>query len=175
MSSPPSKERALEILRNVGCPPNVVRHCEAVSKLAVEIAKACQERGMNVDLKLVEIGALLHDIGRAKTHGINHGVVGAEIARSKGLPESIISITENHLLAGITAEEAKKFGLPVKDYLPKTLEERIIAYADKRLDGARIVDIEVTISHLSRWLNASDPIIERVRKLHSEFSSMIRT
>jgi uncharacterized protein len=175
VSNLPSREQALETLHNVGCAPNVIRHCEAVSKLAVEIAKACQKRGMNVDLELVEIGALLHDIGRAKTHRIDHGVVGAEIARSKGLPESIISIIENHPLAGITAEEAKKFSLPVKDYLPRTLEERIITYADKRLEGGRIVDIEVTISHLSQWVGSNSPIINRLRKLHSEFSSMVRT
>jgi len=175
LSSIPSREQAMDILRNAGCSPAVIRHCEAVSKLAVEIAKECQKRGMNVDLNLVEIGAILHDIGRSKTHGIDHGVVGAEIARSKGMPESIISIIANHPLAGITAEEAKKFGLPVKDYLPRTTEERIVTYADKRLDGARTIDIETTINQFSQWEGLNSPVIKRLRKLHSEFALMVRT
>jgi uncharacterized protein len=56
----------------------VIKHCEAVAELAVEIAKACKEKGLNVNLELVEIGALLHDIGRSKTHSVHHAMAGAK-------------------------------------------------------------------------------------------------
>lgn len=173
MTRLPSKRRALAILREAGCSPPVIRHCRTVSKLAVEIAEACKKRGMNVDIKLVEIGALLHDLGRARTHSIDHGVVGARIARSMGVPPPIILIIERHLLAGITAEEAKVFGLPVKDYLPQTIEEKIIVYADKRVEGAHPVDVSITVSKLTRWLGADHPIIKRLKQLNRDFSAII--
>jgi uncharacterized protein len=81
----PTREEALQYLRQSGCRGNVVRHAEKVSELAREIAEACQKNGSHVDLNLVEIGGLLHDIGRGKTHSVHHAVVGAEIARSLGL------------------------------------------------------------------------------------------
>jgi uncharacterized protein len=169
----PSRRQALEILREVGCSTPVIQHCKTVSRLAVEIAEAYQKHGHNVNLKLVEIGALLHDIGRAKTHKIDHGVVGAEIARSKQLPEPIIQIIERHPLAGITAQEAKKFGLPVKDYLPRTIEEKIILYADKRISGPRRISIDVTIRQFSKLLGPNHPVIQRLKNIHMEFAPII--
>lgn len=76
----PTTEQALRFLRENGCRENVIRHVEAVSALAVEIAQACKAKGYDVDVRLVEVGALLHDIGRAKTHSVHHAVIGAEIA-----------------------------------------------------------------------------------------------
>lgn len=170
-SALPSRRQALKILCDVGCSTAVIQHCETVSRLAMEIAEAYQKNGNNVDLKLVEIGALLHDIGRARTHKIDHGVIGAEIARSQHLAEPIAQIIERHLLAGITAQEAKKFGLPVKDYLPHTIEEKIVLYADKRISGPRRVNIEVTLRQLSKLLGPKHPIIQRLIRIHNEFAS----
>jgi len=108
---------------------------EAVSKLAVEIAEKCRKKGYDVNLELVEIGALLHDIGRAKTHTVHHAITGAEIARSLDLPEPVISIIKRHVGGGITQKEAKKLGWPKDIYTPQTLEEKIVSYADKLIEG----------------------------------------
>ncbi|MEM3442440.1 MAG: HDIG domain-containing protein, partial [Candidatus Bathyarchaeia archaeon] len=126
----PSREKAIEILQKSGCLKNVIKHCEAVAEIALEIAKACKDKGFNVDLELVEIGALLHDIGRAKTHSVHHAVIGAEIAKSFGLPDPVISIIKRHVGGGITKEEAEALGWPKDVYVPQTLEEKIVAYAD---------------------------------------------
>jgi uncharacterized protein (TIGR00295 family) len=127
----PSPEECLNLLRKVGCSEDVIRHSLLVRDIAVEIAKRA-----NANVKLVEAGALLHDIGRSKTHGIMHGVEGARIAKRLGLPEEIIDIIEHHLGAGISLEEAKELGLPPKDYTPKTLEEKIVAHADNLTEGS---------------------------------------
>ncbi len=169
----PSRQQALKILREAGCTANVIAHCEAVSKLAVKIAEACKAKGKNIDLHLVEVGALLHDIGRANTHKINHGIVGAELARSKNLPEPIIRIIERHVLAGITAQEAKEFGLPAQDHLPETMEEKIITYSDKRVHGQHYVNMDVTIQKLSRWLGSNHSIIKRLKQLHEEITAIV--
>ena len=173
-SALPSRRQALKILREVGCSPSIIQHCETVSRLAVKMAEAYRKHGINVDIKLVEIGALLHDIGRARTHKIDHGVIGAEIARSKHLAEPIAQIIERHPLAGITAQEAQKFGIPIKDYLPHTIEEKIVMYADKRISGPRRVNIEVTLNQLSKSLGPSHPILQRLRQIHMEFVSIVR-
>lgn len=142
-----------------------------VAETSLEIAKACKEKGLNVDLELVEIGALLHDIGRAKTHSVHHAVIGAEIAKSLGLPNTVISIIKRHVGGGITSKEAKKLGWPKDIYVPQTLEEKIVAYADKLVEGSRRVPIEEAIKNFSKELPPS--AVARIRKLHIEMLTLI--
>lgn len=167
----PTRQQALQLLRQSGCRENVIRHVEAVSELAVEIAEACKEKGYNVDLELVEIGGLLHDLGRAKTHTVHHAVIGVEIARSLGLPEKVVSIIKRHVGGGITTREAKKLGWPKDIYVPLTLEEKIISYADKLIEGSRRVPIEKTIEQFSQELPSS--AIERIWRLHEEMATLV--
>ncbi len=169
----PSRDQALQLLRQSGCSRYVIRHCKTVSKLAVEIAEACKERGLDVDLELVEIGALLHDIGRSKTHTVHHAVVGVEIAKSLGLPESIISIIKRHVGGGIAAGEAKRLGWPKDIYVPQSLEEKIVSYADKMIDGSRRVPIEKTIKKFSEEQRLPTSSIKRMRRLHDEMLALI--
>jgi len=169
----PSKRKALKLLFQAGCSPAVIEHCKAVAAVAIKIARACEKKGLNVDIQLVEIGALLHDIGRSRTHSVNHAVVGMEIAKSLGLPDKLVSIIGHHIGGGITVDEARRLGWPVKSYVPQTLEEKIVAYADKLIEGLRMVSIEQTLEKLSRELGETHPAIERVKKLHAEISSII--
>jgi len=167
----PTREQALQLLRQSGCSRNVINHCEAVAELAAEIAEACKERGLDVDLELIEIGGLLHDIGRSKTHSVHHAVVGAEIAKSLGLPEPIISIIKRHVGGGITAKEAKRLGWPKDVYIPETLEEKIVSYADMLIEGLRRVPIERTIEKFSKEITSS--AIARIRRLHKEMLALV--
>ena len=169
----PSAQMALKLLFDVGCSERVISHCKAVSALAVKFAKTCETKGITVDTNLVEIGGLLHDIGRSKTHDITHAVVGVEIAKSLDLPQAVISIIEHHIGGGIGAQEAKKLGLPVKDYFPTTLEEKIVAYADKLLSGSEIVPIQHTIDQFSKKLGPNHPAVKHVIKLHEEISALV--
>lgn len=169
----PSKRQALEILSQSGCSPGVIKHCKMVAALAKEIAEKCQRRGLNVDIKLVRIGALLHDIGRSRTHTVHHVIEGAEIAKALGLPKPVISIIERHAGSGISIEEAKKLGWPVKSYIPETLEEKIVTYADKLIEGGRKVPIERSVKKLSMDLGETHPSIRRLREIHNEFSGII--
>ncbi|MDP3297033.1 MAG: hypothetical protein Q8N09_05485 [Thermodesulfovibrionia bacterium] len=41
---------------------------------------------------------------------------------------------EKHIRGGLTKDEAEELGLPVKDYSLKTLEEKIVIYADRLVD-----------------------------------------
>jgi len=169
----PSSKMALRLLSECGCSRRVIAHCKAVSALAVKFAEACESKGLDVDVNLVEVGALLHDIGRSKTHGVDHAIVGVEIAKSLNLPESVVSIIACHIGGGITADEAKELGWPVKDYVPSTLEEKLVTYADKLIEGLRVVPIEKTLKKFSRELGADHPAIDRVIRLHEELFPLI--
>ncbi len=100
-------------------------------------------------------------------------VAGVEIAESLGLPEPVVSIISRHVGGGITIDEAERLGWPTKDYMPRTLEEKIVAYADKLIEGLRRIPIEQTIERLSWDLGETHPAIDRVKKLHAEISSII--
>jgi len=167
----PSERMALKLLAESGCSRRVINHCKAVAKVATEIAEACKKKGLNVDIELVQAGALLHDIGRSKTHSVHHAIAGAEVARSLNLPEPVISIIERHVGGGITTEEAENLGWPVKSYVPETLEEKIVTYADKLIEGSERVSIEQTIEKFSKKLPSSS--IAGMRKLHREITSLI--
>jgi len=167
----PSKEQAIHLLRENHCSVQVIAHCQAVAKLAVKTAKTLQKRGFNVDVNLVEVGALLHDIGRSKTHSVDHAVAGAELAKASGLPEPVILIIKRHVGGGITRAEAKELGWPEDNYMPVTLEEKIVSYADKLVEASdEHVPIEDTISKLRKHNLAASA--ERVKKLHEEISAL---
>jgi len=166
----PSREQAIELLRKYNSSPKVIKHCEAVADLALEIAGKLENKGIKVDLKLVEAGALLHDIGRSRSHAVDHGVAGAKIAESEGLPEALARIIRRHVGGGITAQDAELFGWPQDVYEPVTLEEKIVSYADKLIDGSKRVPIDLEIERLQvEHRDAS----ERVRKLHEEITRLL--
>ena len=50
----------------------------------------------------------------------------------------MVEIVRRHVGAGISPEEAKKLGLPDFDYVPRTLEERIVCFADKMVDSEKV-------------------------------------
>ena len=89
---------------------------------------------MPLDIEFIGRGALFHDLGKAKTHGMEHGRLGAEMGLIMGLPKAITEVMEKHIRGGLSTEEAVELNLPVKDYTLKKLEERIIIYADRLVD-----------------------------------------
>ena len=167
----PSREQALHFLRESGCHPKVIRHCEAVATLALKTAKNVEKKNLNVDSHLVEIGALLHDIGRSKTHTVHHAVVGAELGEVLGLPKPVISIIKRHVGGGITNSEAEELGWPNDVYMPMSLEEKIVSYADKLIGNAKRVPIEETLKELAS--KHGQDAAERALKIHKEIKQLI--
>jgi len=165
----PTKVQALKIMEKAGCDPKVIAHCKSVAEFAARIAKRIVGQGVKIDEELVQAGALLHDLGRSKSHGIDHAIVGAGLARELGLDPKIIMIIERHIGAGIPAGEAVKLGLPKKDYLPETLEEKIVTHADNMCNLQRH-KVEVSIEKLEAkgQLGAA----QRMRRLHKELSEI---
>ena len=118
-----------------------MHHCRQVADLALDIAR---ERHLDVDLDQVEAAAMLHDIGIFLTdapgihcHGtepyIKHGLLGSQLLKRDGVDEAIAAVARRHTGAGITNDEIRELSLPLPpgDYMPETLLERLVCYADK--------------------------------------------
>lgn len=126
------RQSDIEVLRTAGMSGDDIRHSRQVAEKALEIAGRIGDSG--IDHELVGRGGLFHDLGKAKTHEMEHGRLGAELGGKIGLPAAITDIMEKHIRGGLTEPEARELNLPVKDYTLRRLEERIIIYADRLVD-----------------------------------------
>ncbi|MDH4163868.1 MAG: HDIG domain-containing protein [Nitrospirota bacterium] len=161
-----------QVLIDTGCSPDVVAHCRAVS-LAAE-ALAARVLAAPVDVDLVRQGGLLHDIGRSRTQGIGHALAGVEIGRGLGFSPALLNIIERHIGAGITAGEAERLGLPRRDYLPITVEEKIVSYADNLTKGSTPMSFEAALRRFTEILGHDHEGIELFRRQHDEVQSWMR-
>lgn len=172
------EKNAIAFLISSGCSSDVIDHCKTVAEyarqIAINIRKSAQKRGrtINIDIDTVFLGGLLHDIGRSKTHGIDHAVVGAAIAIENDFGDKIVNIIERHIGAGITMEEAAVLGLPQNDYLPVTIEEKIVAHADNLVFGNKIMAPDEMVYNL-RKKKLGEKTIQRFIDLNKEISSMM--
>ncbi len=169
----PSSDFAFDLLKELKVPYNIRRHSLKVADKALDIADEIKSK--EIDMNLIEVGGLLHDIGRSKTHGFKHALIGAKIIRERGLSERLARICETHILGGLDKEDAKQVGLPEKDFLPLTLEEKIICLADKYIDGTKEVSIE---QRFEKWFNKhgkTEILIkakERIEKIQKEIEDL---
>jgi uncharacterized protein len=149
----------IEILRKAGVSEADIVHSKKVSTKAIEIA---QRTGAEMSMELVSRGALFHDLGKAKTHDMDHGKIGAEIGKDLGLPKALTDIMEKHIRGGLTDGEARELNLPVKDYTLRKLEERIVIYADRLVDI--ITDGIVAISNEKEAEDRFEEILRTIPK-----------
>lgn len=124
-------ETDIDLLRQAGVSREDITHTIKVAEKALEIAYRINR---NLDMELVGRGALFHDLGKAKTHEIEHGKLGAKMGAPLELPPAITAVMEKHIRGGLSAEEAIELGLPAKDYTLSTLKEHLIGYADRVVD-----------------------------------------
>jgi uncharacterized protein len=173
-----TEKDAIALLINSGCSPDVIEHCKTVAEyarqIAIDIRKNTRKKGQSIDIDLdaVYLGGLLHDIGRSKTHGIGHAVAGAAIAAENELSDKLVNIIERHIGAGIPKEEAVNLGLPEKDYMPVTIEEKIVAHADNLVFGNIIGTPDEMVKNL-RKKKLDDKTIRRFIELNNEINSMM--
>ena len=119
----------------------LINHSQSVARKALQSVSSHPE--VHLDAQFVEEAAMLHDLGIFRTDApgiqcfgsepyICHGRLGAEILRKEGY-ERHARVCERHTGAGITCKEIIAQGLPLphQDFLPETMEEKVICYADK--------------------------------------------
>ncbi|NOY53874.1 MAG: HDIG domain-containing protein [Deltaproteobacteria bacterium] len=113
---------------------SILDHARIVHDLSLRLADLFSE-DRQVDVETVQLGAVLHDVGRSRADRVvEHGIKSGEMLREEGFPEGAARIAETHVGVGITPEQAASLGLPEGNYIPETLEERIVCYADNLLN-----------------------------------------
>ena len=108
-------DEEIRLLKELNCPEWVIEHSKGVSRKACEIASNFDD----VDMELVRVGGLLHDVGRSKTNSIEHAVIGAQILKERGYPQEIINIVERHIGTGLTEEDARQLEFTIEKWKRK--------------------------------------------------------
>lgn len=133
----PAKEECLKILKASNVPDNVVAHSKAVHDFAMKVADLLQKRGISINRDLVGAAALLHDI--KKMNAKKHESEGAELVESFGYSE-VAPLIKKHGLSNLGKD----------DYTPKTWEEKVVFYADKRVKSDKIVSLEQRFEYIKQ-------------------------
>jgi uncharacterized protein len=144
-----------------------------VADWALEMAARHPE--LNIDTQFVEEAAMLHDLGifltdapRIHCYGTEsylcHGYLGAELLRGLGL-ERHARVCERHTGTGLTKEQivANGWNLPVKDFVPETVEEQLVCFADKFYSKTKFLEQRRTL----------DQVVESMRKISDESAAKV--
>lgn len=133
----PTEEECIKLLAKYGNSKDsgAFKHSQKVRDVAVFLGKQLGMKGVNVNLELVAAGALLHDIKkydeleayRNGNYGFFHHIEGAKIVETEGYKE-IAGIIIAHMCSAFFEGFS-------------TIEEKIVCYADKRVNGTTIVPI----------------------------------
>ncbi|MCH5301278.1 MAG: phosphohydrolase [Prevotella sp.] len=139
----------------------LLAHSRQVADRCLRISKA--HPGLRLDDEFLEEAAMLHDIGIFRCHApgirclgtepyICHGIIGAELMRGEGW-ERHARVCERHTGTGLSAAdiERQQLPLPRQDFVPVTLEEQVVCYADKFYSKTR-PDSERTVMEAMRSL-----------------------
>ena len=165
LSTYPSESDCLRILRDAGCKKRVIIHCCTVRTVAEEMMKK-----IDCDRDLVVAGAMLHDLGRAKDHSILHAMIGAQMAEDLGLPSEVVEIIRKHTGAGLDQQDIDEMGLPQGDYVPKTIEEKIVAHSDNMVSDNAVVNHMHSVEKLMS--KGSRRGAQKIENLHLELSKL---
>ena len=124
----PTKQQCFEIFKEHKVPQNIIEHCLMVNKIAVFLAEKLKQKGIDINIDLLDRASLLHDLDKIPTKNqiIEHGELSKKIMTEKGYPEL------GKLIKVHTCEN-------IKEGLVNTWEEKLLNYADIRVLNDKIV------------------------------------
>jgi putative nucleotidyltransferase with HDIG domain len=130
------RNEAIRLLKELGATTRLVHHAQVVGEAADLILHRFQTLGVPCDIRLIEIGAVLHDAGKIQQPeelsgpGSLHEQVGQALLLAHGVQPEVARICASHA-AWDSPEVA--------------LEERVVALADKLWKGKREADLELSV------------------------------
>ena len=129
----PDRAGCLEILAWYGTPAGVIAHCEAVADTALALCAAVNRAGGRLDPRLVQAGALLHDVAKGAPY---HDRAGEALLRELDCP-AVAALVGAHMALPPGGEDL--------------LDERaLVYYADKVTQGTRRVTLEERFARSGR-------------------------
>jgi putative nucleotidyltransferase with HDIG domain len=167
-----SRDEATALMIEYGEGLPWTRHCHAVADAAQAVGALLADHHM-IDVDSLWSTALLHDIGRYATHDpIMHGVEGYNLLMGLG-HEDAAFVCASHIVFGLRANEAAQFGLPSRDFVPRTSMERIVPLVDFLLEGERPTTLEVRFASLRQRNAGNDPFLEMLDRAYSKATSFL--
>lgn len=145
----PDRKQCLHLLKKYSVPENIIRHSLTISRVAVFLAKKLNSAGVDINVKAVEAASLLHDIAKHRTLDTeeSHSEAGENILKKEGYPE-IGRIVGKHQLEKIPETS--------------TWEEKIVNYADKRVNEEEIVSLKERLNFLKKRYRGHKKEIEKM-------------
>ncbi|MDP3970256.1 MAG: HD domain-containing protein [bacterium] len=174
----PNKEQCRNLYSRYHTPENIQDHMGAVAALGVELAQAIEGAGYEVNVALVLAAARLHDLVRIEeqwqylssdiTVPLQHAEINYLILREK-YPE-VASVIRTHSLMTLLDEP---------DAL-ESWENKIVYYADKRVNNDKIVTLEERLIignerwHVKPEMDQTDKILPKLKELEAEIFKSIK-
>jgi len=135
------------LLAEFGREAGWTRHCFVVADAAARVGDVVA-KNRPIDHSFLWSAALLHDIGRYSTHDpLLHGVEGYKLL-SKLRHEREAYVCASHILFGLNASEASQLGLPARDFVPRSIEEKLVALVDYLIEYDKPTTLERRFSSL---------------------------
>ena len=135
-------------------PHNVIQHMIKVAEFAKKIAKKLIKKGYKIDIDLIEQAALVHDILRVcdfhelALSKIKQPITSKDLTTWLALREKYGKIGHSKAAANVLTNigEPALANLVLKHAIYqvenlKTLEEKVLYYADKRVQNDRVVSL----------------------------------
>lgn len=123
----PDRQWISSLISRRGMPRHIVLHSLKVRMVAVAIAHALREKGLDIDMMVVDRASLLHDICKIdglKTGG-DHALMGRQLMERYGYP----------LLGEVIGQHVRLRSRNIDEAL-------VVNYADKRVMHDRVVSLE---------------------------------
>lgn len=146
------------MLKEYAVPPHIIEHSMATAKLAVFLAKRLKEKGIAIDIELVDRACLLHDIVRfCDFQESQYTKYGKNIteqqkvkwrqlrAKYKAVPHEYAAyeiLKDKYPVLALTVKKHRYMALLDEEERPKTWEEKLVYYADKRVMHDKIVPLK---------------------------------
>jgi phosphoglycolate phosphatase-like HAD superfamily hydrolase len=151
----PDYSTCLTWLAKTGCSHSLLAHVHTVAALSYQMALWIRARGHMVHVLLAQRGGLLHDLAKAaalqSAKHQDHGEMASRMLKAYDQP-ALAEIAGRHTL----------FRPLQSGHSPETIEQKLVFFMDKLVEGSRVVTIEERIYHL-RQRYSLDP--ERLEAL----------
>lgn len=138
----PSYDQCLTWIMNQPVSAMLLSHVHLVAAAAYRLAVWMRARKQPVDVLLVHRGALLHDLAKLSaqkssgSRNSSHPAMAAQLLRGWEQP-ALAEIAARHALFSLTSSKP-----------PRTIEERLVYFADKLAEGSRLVEVQERLNSL---------------------------
>jgi hypothetical protein len=158
----PTENQCLDYFKEYHVPNNIFEHCLNVRNLAMFIAERFVEKGISVNLDLVNCLALLHDLFKVvafkelkPNQFHNYSFSEDEILMWKNLREKFPGMYEDAVAYEVFKDEFPEMAFNLKEISnhhskDRSWEEIIVHYADLRVFKNKVVTLAERLEYLTQ-------------------------